>query len=150
MLRFQVLHTFLGLRRYCRGSAPSCPSLGLFLTMRQDSLHVTAYSFCFHSLWSFHRASSLGSHLQMPASYKAAWSLPRLDFHQQVVPSLARRTQQLKFVLLVTLQNHALSVQLFSLMILKRVRRLIRKITIHLLKKLHGSRGHLSHEFVSW
>ena len=39
----------------------------------------------------FTGAPSLGSHHQMPASYEAAWSLPRLDFHQQVVPSLARR-----------------------------------------------------------
>lgn len=39
--------------------------------------------------WAFHRASSLGSHHQMPASYEAAWPLPRLDSHQLVVPSFA-------------------------------------------------------------
>jgi hypothetical protein len=65
---------------------------GLEMTIRQDSLHVTACSFAHPSIpGAFTGAPSLGSHHQMPASYEAAWSLPRLDFHQQVVPSLARR-----------------------------------------------------------
>ena len=65
---------------------------GLDMTMRQDSLYVTACSFASPQYsGAFTGAPSLGSHHQMPASYEAAWSLPRLDFHQQVVPSLARR-----------------------------------------------------------
>ena len=38
-----------------------------------------------------HRASTLGSLHQLPVSYEATWLLPRLNFHQLVVPSLARR-----------------------------------------------------------
>ena len=38
-----------------------------------------------------HRASTLGSLHQLPVSYEATWLLPRLIFHQLVVPSLARR-----------------------------------------------------------
>lgn len=75
---------------------PLVPS-GFDMTMRQDSLHVTACSFASLQLGAFHRASSLGSHHQMPASYEAAWPLPRLDFHQQVMPSFARRTIELSY-----------------------------------------------------
>ncbi|WP_217283087.1 hypothetical protein, partial [Paenibacillus alginolyticus] len=39
----------------------------------------------------FHRASAVGFRQRLPASYEAAWSLPRLNLHQLVVPSLARR-----------------------------------------------------------
>ena len=60
--------------------------------MRQDSLYVTACSFASpQNPEAFTGAPSLGSRHQTPASYEAAWSLPRLDFRQQVVPSLARR-----------------------------------------------------------
>ena len=65
---------------------------GLEMTMRQDSLYVTACSFASpQNPEAFTGAPSLGSRHQTPASYEAAWSLPRLDFRQQVVPSLARR-----------------------------------------------------------
>jgi hypothetical protein len=40
-----------------------------------------------------HRASTLGSLHQLPVSYEATWLLPRLIFHQLVVPSLARRAK---------------------------------------------------------
>ena len=39
----------------------------------------------------FQRASAAGFLQRLPASYEAAWPLPRLNFHQLVVPSLARR-----------------------------------------------------------
>ena len=63
---------------------------GFKLTMRQDSLHVAACNFA-SPFWVFHRASPLGSHHQVPASYEAVWSLPRPDSHRLVVPSFARR-----------------------------------------------------------
>ncbi len=44
-----------------------------------------------HPLWAFHRASPLGSHHQVPASYEAVWPLPQPDLHRLVVPSFARR-----------------------------------------------------------
>ena len=56
------------------------------------SLLIIILLLLFTPVGGFHRASSLGSRHQMPASYEAAWSLPRLDFHQLVVPSFARRT----------------------------------------------------------
>ena len=91
-LHIQVLHAFHDLHLTTRGSAPSCP----FRVLYDDAAGFTSCNsllqFCFTRIWAFHRAPSLGSHHQMPASYEAAWSLPRLDFHQQVVPSLARRT----------------------------------------------------------
>ncbi|MDF2683238.1 MAG: hypothetical protein K0R47_4428 [Brevibacillus sp.] len=40
-----------------------------------------------------HRASTLGSLHQLPVSYEATWLLPRLNLHQLVVPSLARRAK---------------------------------------------------------
>jgi hypothetical protein len=40
-----------------------------------------------------HRASTLRSLHQLPVSYEATWLLPRLNFHQLVVPSLARRAK---------------------------------------------------------
>jgi hypothetical protein len=43
-----------------------------------------------------HRASTLGSLHQLPVSYEATWLLPRLNFHQLVVPSLARRAMSKK------------------------------------------------------
>lgn len=66
---------------------------GFKLTMRQDSLHVAACNVA-SPYWAFHRASPLGSHHQVPASYEAVWSLPRPDSHRLVVPSLARRAVQ--------------------------------------------------------
>lgn len=41
---FQVHRTVHGLRPCSRGSAPSLPPCGAFLTTRQDSLHVTVWS----------------------------------------------------------------------------------------------------------
>jgi hypothetical protein len=38
-----------------------------------------------------HGASTLGSLHQLPVSYEATWLLPRLNLHQLVVLSLARR-----------------------------------------------------------
>jgi Na+/serine symporter len=60
-----------------------------------------------------HKASTLGSLHQLPFSYEATWLLPRLIFHQLVVPSLARRaktkkaatTRLLSLYVLVTRQN---------------------------------------------
>ena len=50
-----------------------------------DLLHMLCY------LHAFHRASTHGFRHVLPASYGAAWSLPRLNFHQRVMPSFARR-----------------------------------------------------------
>jgi len=52
--------------------------------MRQDSLSV-CYGLwtCFTALRAaFRRASSVGFRRRLPASYEAAWSLPRPDFHR--------------------------------------------------------------------
>lgn len=54
-------------------------------------------------LHAFHRASTYGFRRVLPASYGAAWSLPRLDFHQRVMPSLARRATELSDLISINL-----------------------------------------------
>jgi hypothetical protein len=54
-----------------------------------------------------HRASTLGSLHQLPVSYEATWLLPRLNFHQLVVPSLARRAEQQKGAVLAAAPHYS-------------------------------------------
>jgi len=44
---------------------------------------------------AFRRASTHGFRRKLPASYGGAWPLLRLNFHQLVMPGLARRTRRL-------------------------------------------------------
>lgn len=93
---------FHGLRQQLRGSALS---LSHFWVIYNDAVGFTRKHFglqvCSPNLGLYLRASSLGFHHQMPDSYEAAWPLPRLDFHQQVVPSFARRASCIKSLLLI-------------------------------------------------
>lgn len=74
---------------------------GVRLTMRQDSLGYYGLWACFTCFFfhAFRRASTHGFRHVLPTSYGAAWPLPRLNFHQRVMPSLARRTSG--FMLLI-------------------------------------------------
>ncbi len=89
----QVLCTFHGLRPSAQGSAPSCPlrvpfddAAGFTRMLRPEGLLRMIF---FHA---FRRASTHEFLHDLPTSYGAAWPLPRLNFHQLVMPSLARRT----------------------------------------------------------
>lgn len=67
--------------------------------LRCGRIHVGCYGlrFCFScELHVFRRASTHGFRHELPTSYGAAWPLPRLNFHQLVMPSLARRATDLQ------------------------------------------------------
>lgn len=94
---FQVLRTFHGLRPLARCSASSCP----FRVRFDDAAGFTlccGLRSCFPCVYAhaFHRASTHGSRHEPPTSYGVAWSLPRLNSHQLVRPSLARRAASKK------------------------------------------------------
>lgn len=65
---------------------------GSILTMRQDSLHVTACKFASLTVIELFIGLQLARFRQrLPTSYGTAWSLSRSDLHRLVIPSLARR-----------------------------------------------------------
>jgi hypothetical protein len=92
----QGLCTFHDLHLSAQGSAPSCPfrvefddAAGFTRLLRPVGL---LYMIFFHA---FRRASTHGFRHDLPTSYGAAWPLPRLNFHQRVMPSLARRAAEI-------------------------------------------------------
>lgn len=92
----QVLHTFHGLRTSVQRSAPSCPFRVQFNDAAGFTLNVTACHFasrCYLPLFAGLQVTRFRRCL--PASYEAAWSLPRPDFHRLVMPSLARRATEI-------------------------------------------------------
>jgi hypothetical protein len=86
--------------RPLKAQLPLVP-FGFLLTMRQDSLGCYGLRACFAWFFfhAFRRASAHGFLHDLPTSYGAAWPLPRLNFHQLVMPSLARRTTDIDDVI---------------------------------------------------